>query len=101
MERLAGKVAVVTGGAKGIGRAACVRLAEEGAHVAVTDVDEAAGSEVVDAILDSGGEAAFWRLDVANASHVERVFNEIGDRWGKIDVLINNAGIAGANKPTD
>lgn len=101
MERLSGKVAVVTGGAKGIGKAASIRLAEEGAHVAVTDVDESAGAAVVDEILDEGGEAAFWKLDVADATNVDRVFREIGERWGKIDVLVNNAGIAGANKPTD
>lgn len=101
MERLSGKVAVVTGGAKGIGKATSMRFAEEGAHVAVTDVDESAGADVVDEILEEGGEAAFWRLDVADATNVERVFHEIGERWGKIDVLVNNAGIAGANKPTD
>lgn len=101
MERLSGKVTVVTGGAKGIGKAASIRLAEEGAHVAVADVDESAGAAVVDEILDEGGEAAFWKLDVADATNVDRVFREIGERWGKIDVLVNNAGIAGANKPTD
>jgi len=101
MGRLNGKVAVVTGGAKGIGRAACIKLAEEGAAVAVTDLDEREGSAVAQAIAQNKGQAAFWALDVSDASRVAAVFSEVRERFGKVDVLVNNAGIAGCNKPTD
>lgn len=101
MDRLAGKVALVTGGAKGIGKAACRRMAEEGARVAITDVDEEAGESVAQQIAeDGGGEAVFWPLDVADAADVEDVFAQMAERFGALDVLVNNAGIAGANKPT-
>ncbi|MGE0450626.1 MAG: SDR family NAD(P)-dependent oxidoreductase [Vicinamibacterales bacterium] len=100
MGRLSGKVAIVTGGGLGIGRAACLRLAEEGAAVAVTDVREAEGRSVADAITHSGGAAAFWTLDVSHEVEVERVFADVERRFGRIDVLVNNAGISGVNKPT-
>jgi NAD(P)-dependent dehydrogenase (short-subunit alcohol dehydrogenase family) len=98
--RLSGKVAIVTGGALGIGRAACVRLAQEGAAVAVADLREADGRAVVAEIARSGGKAAFWMLDVSRESEVARVFGEIERSLGRIDVLVNNAGISGVNKPT-
>ncbi len=102
MNRVKSKVAVVTGASLGIGRAAAIRLAEEGAHVAVTDVLDAAGAEVVSAITKKGGDAAFWHLDVSKETEVKRVMAEVAAKWGgKIDVLVNNAGISGANKPTD
>lgn len=100
MDRVKGKVAVVTGGSKGIGKAACKRLAEEGARVAVADLDEEAGEAVAREINEAGGEATFWPLDVADAKDVEEVFREVIGRYGSLDVLVNNAGIAGANKPT-
>lgn len=100
MGRVEEKVVVVTGGGKGIGKAACIRLAEEGASVAVTDVDEEAGNAVAEQIRNAGGEAVYWDLDVSDASDVKIVFDEILDQFGRIDVLVNNAGIAGANKPT-
>lgn len=101
MGRCEGKVVIVTGGAHGIGEAACLRLGEQGARVAVTDLDEKAGERVASAIRDAGGEASFWRLDVTDASEVERVFGEVRAKYGAINVLVNNAGISGANKPTD
>jgi NAD(P)-dependent dehydrogenase (short-subunit alcohol dehydrogenase family) len=100
MGRADGKVALVTGGALGIGRAACVRLAEEGAKVAVTDILDKAGQEAVDEITKAGGAARFWHLDVADEREVKQVLNDVAGAFGKLDVLVNNAGIAGANKPT-
>ena len=101
MNRLKDKVAVVTGASLGIGRATAIRLAQEGAHVAVTDLLEIPGAEVVEEICRAGGDAKFWHLDVANEQNVQRVMSEIGKHWGHINILVNNAGISGANKPTD
>lgn len=100
MGRVDEKVCIVTGSAHGIGRATAELLAEEGGHVAVVDVDETAGEEVARAIDDQGGSAQFWSLDVSDEGAVERVFAEVADAFGGIDVLVNNAGITGANKPT-
>lgn len=100
MQRVAGKTAIVTGGALGIGRSACNLLAREGAKVAVTDVLEEEGQKAAAGIREAGGEAQFWRLDVTKETDVERTFQAIGKHFGGIDVLVNNAGIAGVNKPT-
>lgn len=100
MGRVEGLTAVVTGGAKGIGEAACVLLAREGARVAVTDLDEEEGVKTVDAIRKEGGEASFWNLDVSAEENVQAVFREVAERYGSLDVLVNNAGISGADKPT-
>ncbi|AKI96751.1 SDR family NAD(P)-dependent oxidoreductase [Kosmotoga pacifica] len=100
MGRVEGKVAIVTGGALGIGRAACLLLAKEGAKVAVTDVLNKEGQELVDEIKGLGGVARFWHLDVTSEDEVKGVFTDIFKEFGKIDVLVNNAGIAGVNKPT-
>lgn len=100
MGRVEGKVAVVTGGARGLGRSACELLAAEGAHVAVTDLHDDEGRGVVTAIRDAGGEAEYWSLDVTDEDRVRQVFTEVVERWGRIDVLVNNAGIAGSSKPT-
>ncbi len=100
MNRLEGKTALVTGGALGIGRATALRLAGEGARVAVTDVLEAEGRAVVDAITKAGGSAGFWRLDVSRESDVRDVMEDVLNAFGHLDVLVNNAGISGSNKPT-
>lgn len=101
MDRVKGKVAVVTGAARGIGRACALRLAEEGAAVAVTDLLDDEGQGVVDEIAEAGGRAAYWKLDVSDEAAVERVFNEVAERWGRLDTVVNNAGIAGPAEPTD
>lgn len=100
MQRLKGKVAVVTGAAVGIGRAACVRMAEEGAAVAITDVREAEGRALAAELVRGGHRAEFWTLDVSREADVARVFGAIVAHFGRLDVLVNNAGISGVNKPT-
>lgn len=100
MKRVEGEVAVVTGGALGIGRATCLLLAQEGAKVAVTDLMEKEGTEVAREIERKGGSAKFWKLDVTNEAEIKRVFAEVQKTFGNITVLVNNAGIAGVNKPT-
>jgi NAD(P)-dependent dehydrogenase (short-subunit alcohol dehydrogenase family) len=100
MDRVKGKVAVVTGGALGIGLSACRLLAREGAGVAVTDVLDEAGREAAAGIAARGGTAHYWRMDVSNEAQVKAVFADVHRRFGRIDVLVNNAGISGVNKPT-
>lgn len=90
---------MVTGGALGIGRSACGLLAREGAAVAVTDILEMEGRRAADEISRSGATTYFWRMDVANEIEVATVFGDIARRLGGIDVLVNNAGIVGADKP--
>lgn len=87
------RVVVVTGAAAGIGRATALRFAAEGCRVAGFDVNEAAGSGLTGEIATAGGEAAFHRVDVADAASVENGVAAVVDRWGRVDVLVNNAGI--------
>jgi len=101
MNRLEGKVCLVTGGGLGIGAATCRRLAAEGAKVAVTDIQEDEGRKISKQIHDAGGEAAFWLLDVTDEDAVRDVFADVFQKWDGFDVLVNNAGIAGTDKPTD
>ena len=101
MNRVQGKVAVVTGGGLGIGRASAIRLAEEGAAVAILDIDEAAGQAVAAEIVEAGGRAGFWHVDTTDEDAVRKAFSAIAEEYGGLHVLVNNAGIAGVNKPTD
>ena len=100
MGRVESKVAIVTGGALGIGRETCLLLAKEGAKVAVADILDNTGREVVSGIESSGGVAQYWHINVTNEKEVEQAFAGIYRKFGKIDVLVNNAGICGVNKPT-
>jgi rhamnulose-1-phosphate aldolase/alcohol dehydrogenase len=93
---LAGKVAIVTGAASGIGRAVAERFAEEGAHVVVTDIDEALASEVAQGIVEKNGlrRATAIKLDVSDEGDVERAFEETILAYGGVDVVVSNAGIS-------
>src|SRR5712671_2427424 len=88
-----GKVAIVTGGASGIGAACAELLAREGASVAVTDVDELRGPDVVAGIKKAGNEAVFLQHDVTSESRWIEVVAEVMKRYGRLDVLVSNAGI--------
>jgi NAD(P)-dependent dehydrogenase (short-subunit alcohol dehydrogenase family) len=101
MKRVQDKIALVTGGALGLGRATCLLLAREGARVAVTDVKDLEGGAVVQEINRLGGTARYWHLEVSDEDQVRRVYAEIAAAFGPVNVLVNNAGISGANKPTD
>jgi NAD(P)-dependent dehydrogenase (short-subunit alcohol dehydrogenase family) len=101
MDRVKGKVAVVTGGALGIGRATCLLLAREGAAVVVADVLKPEGDQTTEDIRRRGGTADFHHIDVTDEGEVERLFADTRQRRGRIDILVNNAGISGADKPTD
>ena len=87
------KVAVITGAASGMGRATAHLFADEGAHVVVTDLDKNKIDIVVTEILDSGGSASGWVLDVSDAEQRASVVKAVADKWGGIDILINNAGV--------
>jgi NAD(P)-dependent dehydrogenase (short-subunit alcohol dehydrogenase family) len=97
MNRLKGKVAVVTGGAVGIGAACATRMVEEGASVAILDVHDDAGR----ALADRLGEAArYFHADVAVEADIAAAIAGVVEAFGRLDVLVNNAGIAGPDKPT-
>ncbi|EAR01782.1 SDR family NAD(P)-dependent oxidoreductase [Maribacter sp. HTCC2170] len=90
--RLKDKIAVVTGGARGIGQAVSELFAKEGATVIIMDLLPQ-GQAVAEGIIASGGKAEYHSLSVTNKSDVEGVFSSVNDKYGKIDILINNAGI--------
>jgi NAD(P)-dependent dehydrogenase (short-subunit alcohol dehydrogenase family) len=94
MGRLEKKVAIVTGGAMGIGRAAAQALAQEGAKVLIADIDERAGAAVVGEITSAGGQAFFQRADVGVMADVEQMVAAAVERYGQLDVLVNNTGVA-------
>lgn len=101
MNRLQGKTAIVTGAALGIGQATCRLFAQEGAAVAITDILDQEGRDLAHQIQQQGQTAEYWHLDVSREEEVEKVWREIHERFGHIDVLVNNAGIAGSSLPTD
>lgn len=96
---LHGKVALVTGAGGGIGSATARLLASRGARVAVADFAVEAGEATVDAIRQSGGEAAFFAVDVTDASSVDDLVGSVVERFGSLDLALNNAGILHPARP--
>ena len=89
-----GKVALVTGGSRGIGRAVALRLARDGVKVAINYKSNAEAAQwVVDAVTEMGGEAMAVSADVSQSEGVEAMVKQVADSWGSIDILVNNAGI--------
>ena len=101
MNRLADKTTVVTGGAVGIGRACVIRMAEEGAKIAMFDRDEAEGRALADELVAKGHDVAFWAVDVTNEAALKAAIDAVAARFGGLHVMVNNAGISGSPKPTD
>lgn len=93
--RLQNKVAIVTGAGSGIGRATAIRFAEEGASVVASDINEETGQQTIQQIKAAGGEATFVKVNVSQAADVEKMVQTAVKRYGKLDILINNAGAAG------
>src|SRR5215470_16766191 len=92
-DRLAGKVALITGAGNGMGRAAALLFASEGARVVVADAVEPAGRATVRAVLDEGGDATFVPVDVSEAAQAEAMVDVATSTYGGLHVLYNNAGI--------
>ena len=97
--RLAGKVAVVSGGASGMGQSEAMIFAREGARVVVADLLEAEGRQTVDKIAGAGGQARFVKLDVTSETEWRAAIDAAVTAFGKLDVLVNNAGISGTFDP--
>ena len=93
MQRLTGRVALVTGAASGIGKATAHRLAHEGALVVVTDVHDDAGEEVAARLRDQGVTAEYLHLDVTEPTEWQSVVDRIIERFARLDILVNNAGM--------
>ncbi len=91
---IAGKVALITGAGRGMGRATAHLFADEGAHVAVTDIIADNVEAVVAEIRQAGGTAQGWPLDLADAGAITRVIDEVAAHFGGLDILVNNAGIS-------
>ncbi|WIY68124.1 glucose 1-dehydrogenase [Aquidulcibacter paucihalophilus] len=100
MNRLTDKVAVVTGAALGLGRATAIRMAEEGAAIALLDVLDTEGQELLAVLQERSLSAAYWHCDVSSEREVQRVMLDVVGHFGRLDILVNNAGVAGVNKPT-
>ena len=100
MNRLQAKVSIVTGGALGIGRAIATRMAQEGAKVAILDILKDEGSALEKELSSQGLVAKYWSCDVAKEAQIAATFHAVADAFGRIDVVVNNAGVSGTTKPT-
>ena len=94
-DRLKGKIALITGGSSGIGRAAAQLFSQEGAKVVIADINVEGGEETVKSITDLGGEAHFVRTDVSKSAEVEALIKKIIELYGRLDCAYNNAGVLG------
>lgn len=93
MDRVKGKVAIVTGAARGLGKAQAVLLAKEGAKVVATDINETLGKRLPEEVKREGGEAIFIKHDVSNEQGWREVIEKTLSEYGKLDILVNNAGV--------
>jgi NAD(P)-dependent dehydrogenase (short-subunit alcohol dehydrogenase family) len=100
MKQLEGKTALITGSGSGIGRSTALLMAKEGARIMVSDINEEGGQETVKMIVDSGGEAAFVKANVADAEEVKNLVAQTVQVFGSLDIAVNNAGIGGPFVPT-
>ena len=100
MSRLQDKVALITGGATGLGEAIAQRMSDEGCAVMIVDLDPS-GKAVAEKLKAAGRKAAFQACDVTKEAQVKAAVQAAVDQFGRLDVLVNNAGIEGVNKPTD
>ena len=93
MFELKDKVVLITGARRGMGKADALIMAKQGAKIAVTDIDLKECQAVVDEITKQGGEAVAWKMDVINKAEIDQVFDQVIEKWGRLDVLVNNAGV--------
>ena len=100
MNRVKGKICIVTGAALGIGRACAQRLSEQGAVVALFDIHDDVGNALAAELRAKGGVAQYWSVDVSSEKAVRTAIDAVVERFGALHVLVNNAGVAGINKPT-
>jgi len=100
MNRVKDKVRVITGAAVGIGHACARRLADEGARLALFDILDEPGRALADELCAQGAQARYWHVDVADEHAVRNALDGVANHYGGLHVLVNNAGIAGINKPT-
>jgi NAD(P)-dependent dehydrogenase (short-subunit alcohol dehydrogenase family) len=96
--RVEGKVALVTGGASGIGRATALTFAREGAKLVVADMNEDGGQQTIHMLMEKGGEAIFVRIDVSKAVEVQALISQAVATYGRLDCAHNNAGIPGGGR---
>ena len=100
MDRLKGKVAIVTGAALGLGKATATRMAEEGAAVAIFDILDEPGQALATELEGRGFKARYFHCDTSKEAEVKAAVDAAAAHFGRLDILVNNAGVSGANKPT-
>ena len=100
MDRVKDKVAIITGGGSGIGEATAKLMSKEGATIAIADIDDENGKRVAREIKAAGGKAEFWHMNIAEEKEVEKTFADMNKKFGKVNILVNNAGITGKAQAT-